>query len=398
MNILVVSIDLPYPLNDGARIRNYHVLQALMKQHTVHLITMGQSDWCQQLLDHLPALSMTVVPSLSWAGLSPLLKLGFTLRGLVSGLTPVEAWLQHGGLEKTVVDELSDSSYDLVLLESTYLSFLGEKIKGLFDNMPIVMDAHNVEHIILQRLAQKSKKIWLRLYHGWYWKSLRRTESQINIFSMKLLAVSEVDKAHFQTMCPGLVIDVVPNGVDEQYFKKVNQPLSNTIVFCGMMSYRPNEEGILWFVDQVWPTVKQAEPEARLIIVGKDPSASVRSLVSDNRIEVTGTVDDVRPYLESARLVIVPLLSGGGTRLKVVEAMAMEKVVVSTRIGAEGISASPGIILADSAELFSRSLLDVYKSTASSRHQRGRLNRRLVKKYYSWEAIGILIERSLRSL
>jgi glycosyltransferase involved in cell wall biosynthesis len=151
------------------------------------------------------------------------------------------------------------------------------------------------------------------------------------------------------------------------------------------MSYLPNNEAALWFYAQVWPLLIRARPDLRWLIIGKDPSAEVQALAGRS-ITVTGTVDDVRQWLEQSRLSVVPLLAGGGTRLKILEAMAMERVVVSTTLGAEGIEAGPGLLLADSPQAMAETILNCLQQPQLT--DLGRANRRWVEQRYSWSVIG----------
>lgn len=186
---------------------------------------------------------------------------------------------------------------------------------------------------------------------------------------------------------------VISNGVDLDYFvpsRELPEPFS--LVFTGMMAYMPNHEGITWFLDDVFPRVRRALPDARLYIVGKDPPASLRQRASA-QVVVTGTVPDVRPWLRRATASIVPLRSGGGTRLKISEALAMKKPVVTTRIGCEGIDVVDGesVLIADGAASFADAVVRLL-TDAELRARLGSSGHDLVCRRYGWSAIGEEVE------
>ncbi|MBI3287335.1 MAG: glycosyltransferase, partial [Chloroflexi bacterium] len=166
-----------------------------------------------------------------------------------------------------------------------------------------------------------------------------------------------------------------------------------SLVFTGKMDFRPNVDGVLWFFERVWPRVREQLPEARFVVVGRNPSPRLRALRVDPRAVVTGTVPDVRPYLRQAQLYVVPLRMGGGTRLKVLEAMAMGKPIVSTSLGCEGIDLIPGreLIVADRAEDFSQWVIDLWQDEWR-RRELARRARQLVEERYDWRGIAPRLE------
>ena len=186
------------------------------------------------------------------------------------------------------------------------------------------------------------------------------------------------------------VLSDVPPGVDTEFFKPpaAPPPTAPRLAFLGSMDWLPNIEGVRWFVRNVYPAVKSAAPEARLRIIGRKPGAEIRSLADeDSSIEVTGTVDDVRPWLADASAMITPLLSGGGTRIKILEAMAFGTPVLSTTVGAEGLPFENGkhLLLADEPETFAAKCVELIRS-AALREQIAIAARKEVVERYSWAA------------
>jgi glycosyltransferase involved in cell wall biosynthesis len=202
----------------------------------------------------------------------------------------------------------------------------------------------------------------MRAYMGEQWRRMRRLEREQCLRFDHVVAVSGEDAAVFREQYGVKRVSSVPTGVDTDFFRPsgtVSQRPAN-IVFTGSMDWMPNEDGMSFFVEEVLPAITRAVPEVTLTIVGRRPSAKVRALTEGRpHVTVTGTVPDVRPFLEEAAVVVVPLRIGGGTRIKIYEAMGMERAVVSTTIGAEGLDVTDGrhIVLADDAATFADAVI-----------------------------------------
>jgi len=262
----------------------------------------------------------------------------------------------------------------------------------------IVVDWHNIESELMWRYA-KTTRIWLKQ------AAARRTAKLIERAEDRLLdscathtVTSERERQKLLARCPGANIHVIPNGVDTGHYSTTKiaetcrragqRDSKRTILFVGSMDYHANIDAVTWFSRAAWPEIARNHPDLDFTIVGRDPAPEVRSLASD-RIHVTGTVDDVRPFYESAVAAVVPLRSGSGTRLKILEAMAAGVPVVSTRMGAEGIEAEDDahLLLADSGQEIATAI----RRLASSAETRTRLSqaaRALVSRVYDWSVIG----------
>jgi glycosyltransferase involved in cell wall biosynthesis len=223
---------------------------------------------------------------------------------------------------------------------------------------------------------EKYEKKYLRLYDG-------------------IIAMSETDKGYIHKYCGNeLAVHVIPNGVDVEYFAPLDSEVErSTIVFTGTMSHPPNDEGIQYFCKNIFPKIVAKEPEVKLVIVGHAPSKEVQALADGCKVTVTGFVPDTRPYFASAAVIIVPLLTGSGTRLKILEAMAMGKAIVSTTLGAEGIACTDGenILLADTPEEFSGKVLELMKNQNFS-ESIGKKARELACERYSWKNLSLNLE------
>jgi len=264
-----------------------------------------------------------------------------------------------------------------------------------------VFDDHNAEYVLQKRAfltdIQHPRRWVAALYSLVQWLRLRRFERQVCQRADRLIAVSEADARALIALDPALKPVLVPNGVDLTTYHPNVAPhpgLSHpALVFTGKMDFRPNVDAVLWFSHEVLPRLWTRIPEAHFYIVGQSPSPRLDPLRGERRITITGHVDDVRPYIAAADVYVVPLRVGGGTRLKVLEAMAMGRALVSTRLGIEGLGASDGseLFVANDAEAFARRVLDLLRDEAR-RDTLGRAARAFVEQHYGWERIGPLLE------
>jgi polysaccharide biosynthesis protein PslH len=217
-----------------------------------------------------------------------------------------------------------------------------------------------------------------------------------------VLAVSEQDRNAFSKFVDPSRITVIPTGVDVDYFRPSSEleQTPNSLVFSGAMDWMPNEDGILYFIHEILPLIRREIPEISLCVVGRDPSRKLRDLAASlPSIQVTGRVEDIRPFVRRSAVYVVPLRIGGGTRLKIFEAMAMGKSIVSTTIGAEGLPINPGkdVLIADQPQEFADATVALLKDP-SRRTEMGRAARELVGTRFSWESIVQPLNRVLESM
>jgi len=262
----------------------------------------------------------------------------------------------------------------------------------------IVLFQHNVESTIWRRRVEHARNPLERFY-------LRRQAARMRTFEQRVcravdgvIAVSDTDAAEMRELFGVERIGAVPTGVNIEYFSPPPERprADNDLIFIGSMDWTPNVDGILEFVRTTLPLIRRERPSASLLIVGRDPSPEIRDLARhDPRIQVTGTVPDVRPFLWRSLVSIVPLRMGGGTRLKIYESMAARVATVSTRVGAEGIFASPADIrLADQPEQFARACLDLL-ADAPARDALTASAWTLVKERFSWLQVARRFEELL---
>jgi glycosyltransferase involved in cell wall biosynthesis len=368
-----------YPLGSGGVRRNFHMVREAARQHDVRVLVLdpGHDAAGFDRACGSPAPRVTVVDT-GYHGSRRILADGVYLA------TGREIGRRSAIVQRTIDALCRDHRPELIHLSSPLL-----RRYELPAGVPVVADAHNVEHDNLLRISRTTRSPVRRLFTGSLARRLREDETTQVRRCDGILSVSDRDRDMFRRLAPGTPVHTVPNGVDlSQFIPRGIEREPRSLVFAGVMNYPPNNEGVRRFLKEILPLVAAAVPDVRLTIVGRDPDHAVRRRASD-RVRVTGYVDDVRPYLESAEVFIAPLYAGGGSRLKILEAMAMGTPVVSTSIGCEGLLVEPGehLLVADTPEEFARAILLLFGDPVL----RGVLAARgleLVRSGYGWDRIG----------
>jgi glycosyltransferase involved in cell wall biosynthesis len=274
---------------------------------------------------------------------------------------------------------------DLVICEWTpyviYAKTLGSVKK--------IVTAHNIEADIWQRYYENESNAFRRWYIREQWRKVKQFERTALGWVDAAAAVSDLDCARLEKERAGLQIALIPNGVDLEYFDTLPQPNQRRhLVFTGSMDWRPNQDAARYFTREIFPLLKRARPDLECTFVGRNPPEDIKRLAEVPGVHVTGTVDDVRPYVERAAVYVVPLRIGGGSRLKILEALAMGRAVVSTTIGAEGLDVVHGqhLLLADDPRSFASSVLRLIEEPERCVELAGK-GRRLVERRYGWDAL-----------
>jgi glycosyltransferase involved in cell wall biosynthesis len=280
---------------------------------------------------------------------------------------------------------------DSVKFDTVHFDTIGlAQYRSLVSGAGTVLNHHNVESSMMEHRAANETRRIPQLYWRWEAQKLLRAErNYCPRFSVNL-AVSPEDGEALASLAPGIKTKVVANGVDTEYFTPRPDPGGNTILFCGGLDWYPNGEAMAYFFDQTWPLLVSRVPDVRALIVGRNPPKWLTQLaVSDQRVEVTGFVDDVRPYFEKATVYICPIRVGGGTRLKILDALAMGMPMVSTTFACSGISVQheKNVLLADTPEAFAEHVQRLLANPAQ-RADLASQARDLACKNYSWSVIG----------
>ena len=397
MHILWLKTDLLLPLDKGGRLRTWHLMRHLARRHEITYLAFkepGQPDadvaGMREVATRVVAITRADPPKGSWR-----FRVDAALH-VVDPLPYAVGKYRSRGFRRRLRELLTERPYDLIVCDFVFPAVnLPRRLP-----CPAVLFTHNVESEIWPRHAETKAGVVDRLlYRMQYRRMLRYEAATLRRFD-GVLAVSDADRETFDRLYPGAIarpVHVVPTGVDTEYFSpSPGQPSSRELVFTGSMDWLPNEDAMLFFCREVLPLIRAQEPDVRLSIVGRAPTPAVRKLADRGGIAVTGRVADVRPYIRDAAVYVVPLRIGGGTRLKIFEAMAMGKAVVSTSVGAEGLPVTDGkhVMLADEPEAFAdacvRLLRDVVRRRALEAAARA-----LVVSKYDWAAVAGKLEDAL---
>jgi glycosyltransferase involved in cell wall biosynthesis len=293
-------------------------------------------------------------------------------------------------------------SIDLIQCE---WSPLAANLKGLGvgKGIPILLIAHNVENQIWKRVHESARNLASRWFYKQQYNKFEYFERKVSKDFPSCVAVSHQDAALLRGELGYRDVTVVENGVDIDYFSmgsfEPRGKVGPTVVFSGAMDWRPNIDAMVFFLREVLPLLKKREKDIRFVIAGRNPDPSIHHATSgDPNVEITGTVDDIRPYLGGADVAVVPLRIGGGSRLKILEAMSLGMPVVSTTIGAEGLEVQDhlNILIADSPERISDSILLLLRNPGLGRSL-GRNGRILVEQKYSWPILSRKLEAAWES-
>lgn len=352
MKILWVKAGTLLPVDTGGKIRTYNILRALARDHELTLLSYygGAHDPAYEpaLREQFP---LAEVVSGCWPTSKPGLALAFA-RNLPTGLPFTVGKFTSAAVRDRIVAGCRAGRYDVALCD--FLAPSANFPDGL--PVPTVLFQHNVESALWVRRAQHERSALKRPVYRLESGRLSRYEPAAVRRFDHVIAVSEHDKSLMSPWIDPARISVTPTGVDLGKFREGAPDPGGAgplVVFVGSMDWEPNVDGILWFTEQVWPRIAAAHPSARLRVVGRQPPPSIRALAG-GAIEVTGAVPSVVEHLHAAAAVVVPLRIGGGTRLKIYEAMAARRPVVSTTIGAEGLDYRDGedLLVADAPEAF----------------------------------------------
>jgi sugar transferase (PEP-CTERM/EpsH1 system associated) len=386
MKILWVKAGGLVPPDTGGKIRSYNILRQLAKHHAVTFFSFYaahendvHAELCQ-FFQRVIQVPLDLPPAKSAREFLDYAVNLFSREpyNLTKYCPPV--------IRKKLRALLQEETYDVILCD-----FLATARAIPWDwPCPKVLFTHNVEAVIWQRHYEVARNpLWKALSFR-EWKTMEAAERRYLQKADHVIAVSENDRAAFAGYLDPEKLTVTPTGADTEFFQPSGErEMPNSLVFTGSMDWLPNEDGILYFAKEIFPLILRQVPDVTLRIVGRKPSRRLQDLASRiPNIHLTGWVEDVRPYLAQGAVFIVPLRIGGGTRLKIFEAMSMAKAVVSTSIGAEGLPVRNGehLLLADDPASFADSTLRLL-GNASQRAQIGQTARLLVQQNYSWATV-----------
>jgi sugar transferase (PEP-CTERM/EpsH1 system associated) len=395
MRILFITEQFPYPLHDGGNLRTYHILRSLAEEHEVWLVAHGTRESEEAgiaFLGNLCRIKVVAEPPVWRRVLGNVARHGIRSHPLFL----VKNW-------SNAILRAADSLLDAHRFDAIHFNQLDTACFALARgwSQAKVFDTHNCLSLLAGRLSDNASGWFKRAVFAREAAKLRHVECEVCRRMDLSLVCSAEDENAFKSILDSGRYAVVPNGVDGSYYHHENDSSQEpgNIVFVGAMGYYPNEEAAIFFCREVMPLLADVRPPIRLFLVGQRPSARVRALHNGISVVVTGRVEDVRPYLARAQAVVVPLLTGGGTRLKILEAFAMGKAVVSTPQGAEGIPAADGkqILLASDPQSFAQAIRRVIASEAL-RSSLGQEACEFVREVYDWNCVSKLLLQFYRQI
>ena len=385
MRMLVLTPRLLYPANTGGKIRSSQLFERLARMHDITAVCFRTPEESDEQVAMMRRCCSTI-ETVDWVDHrkgTP----GFYMEALGNLLSPKAftiAKYDSARMRAKLRELLARNRYDVLICDFLHPS---PNVIGL-PFAPTIMFQHNVESVIRQRHYQMTSNPLLKSYLYWDWRRLARFEGHAARAMDHSIMVSEQDCETMKSMFGVANVSAIPTGVDIDYFvRREPEAPGHHLVFTGSMDWFANEDGVGFFVRDVLPRIRARLP-VTFWIVGRTPSEAVQQLARDNPdVRVTGTVDDVRPYIDRAGVYVVPLRIGGGTRIKIFEAMAMSKAVVSTTIGAEGLPVSSGrdVVLADDPDTLASAIVRLLESS-DERARIGEEARRLVAENYTWDA------------
>ncbi|MDF1572466.1 MAG: glycosyltransferase family 4 protein [Bacteroidales bacterium] len=358
MKLLILSTKLPYPPKDGGAIATLNLAEGLagagMEVDMLSVNTRKHYFPVQDIPGHLRKLIRFHAVDLDT---SPRL-----LRALLNLLFSRQPYISERFKSKAFADRLKqlliNGEYDIVQMEGPYLAYLLPLIRN-HSAAKVSLRAHNIEHEIWERRTANSMNIFSRLYFRNLAGRIRKLEETLADESDMIVAISERDRKRFAEISPATETITIPTGMDLSKYPLTDAKPGTSICFIGALDWAPNTEGLRWFLRKVMPLLLQDNPSAELHIAGRNaPAALVRELTEAPNIHFAGEVEDAHSFMRSFRLMVVPLLTGSGIRIKILEGMASGMCIVTSTIGAEGIPAESGrhLLIADRPEDFARNI------------------------------------------
>ncbi len=393
LKILFLSQRFLFPMDTGGKIRTGNILRKLKDRASLTVISNVESPKDDQYVPQMDQLCDKFIP-VPWKEMERY-TLKFYLKILAQSFSkyPINVLNDYSNeLEKAVLDELKNEQYNLAIcdfLQST-LNF-----QHVNSGVPTLMFQHNVEADITRRHLDRAGNIVEKIFWGLQHKRMMRHEGEMCNKFDGTIAVSATDKERMEEYFGATRVYDIPTGVDTDFFKP-NPEIQEKqrLVFTGSMDWLPNEDAMLWFVEKIFPLIKKEAPQTDLVIVGRKPTPAIQKLVDNHSdITLTGWVEDTRPYMHESAVFIVPIRIGGGTRMKIYEALAMGKSMVSTAVGAEGLPLEHGkhLFYADTEADFAKYTLQLLRDDAQ-RKQMGKTARQYVYDHFRWEKVAEVFE------
>jgi glycosyltransferase involved in cell wall biosynthesis len=392
VNTLFVSPFSPYPLVFGGAIRLYHLMRMFREFSAVSLI--AQASWMddeRDVMEHLGSFcdDLAIVDTATGS------TSGLRARSLLGSHSFQHIAYRSARFQRRLDEMLERTSYDCIVVEMTPMAQYD--LRGA-DALRL-LDMQNIEHELVRRRASVADGRIRRAALELEWRKVRREElAACRRFDLTFVP-SERERDIVQEFVPDRAVVAMPNSIDPDHFGlRSSLPRTNEIAFVGATHVDANRDGLKYFMEAVFPLIEARVPDVHFTIAGGDPPPEIKAYGARPNVDVTGYVPDVRPYLAQAKALVVPLRSGGGTRLKILEGMCVGVPTVSTSIGAEGLELTDGVhlLLADDPHTFAD---QVVRLLSDERLQRdlGTDGRAVVEERYSWRAVGVMAQREVEA-
>lgn len=394
MKILFLSPTVPFPLTDGGRIRVFNLLKQIAQRSEVTLLALETQSSDVESVVHLERFGIRVhlvrqgrkLPSVSF---------GTLLRAFLKKVPITVARYNVPAYRQKLRELVATETFDLVHYEMFHVAQFHTET-----HLPSLLSQQNVDAAIWRRLCQETANPLRKCLYWTQQRAFERYERLTHPQFDIVTCASEIDRQTFQRTNAAARFEIIPNGVDvEDYQPAYGSEEEAHLIYIGSMDWYPNEDAVAFFADEVLPKIREKLPDVQFSAVGGNPSPRVQKLAARSQILVTGRVPEIKPYFARATVFVVPLRIGSGTRLKILEALAMGKAVVSTTVGAEGLNLVDGeeILIADEPIAFAEAVLRLL-TDASLRRKIGENGRARVEQDYDWRRIGEKLYRLYESL
>jgi len=399
VKILVLDEELPYPLNTGKRIRSFNLHKRLAHKHELKYLAYGKEN--SESYQTFVKANMNPIVVENQVLEKNGFKFYFSLLLNFASHYPYIVTSHYSILYAEKIQEtLAKFCPDIVIAEwSPYARYFTD-----FTGPKKIINTHNIETRIWERYYKNESNQFKKFYIKIQLDKLIKFEEIMLTWADAITAVTDNESDEFRNINGNIPVETIDNGVDIEYFKSKSDSNKlrlegHRLVFTGSMDWRPNQDAVIYFIKEIFPQVKMKIPEIKFYVVGRNPPEHIVRLGDEHNVFITGTVDDIRPYIEQSDVYVVPLRIGGGSRLKILEAMSMEKIVLSTSIGAEGLEVEEGknILIADNSNDFASRIssllngeMDTEKIILSARE--------LVESRYSWSHIAQKYDNFLNRL
>ncbi len=384
MKILFLSPTVPFPLTDGGRIRVFNLLKQIAQKSDVTLLALETQPTDADGVAELQQLGVQVhlvpnAPTLPRVSFGTLAKAFFKRQPITVARYDVPTY------RRKLRTLLANETFDLVHYEMFHVAQFHTET-----DLPDVLSQQNVDSAIWRRLCSETANPFYKFAYWTQQLAFQRYECLLSPKFDAVTCTSDIDAAVFAQHCPKDAIEIIPNGVDVTHYQPdfaAEAPAH--LIYIGSMDWYPNEDAVAFFADEVFSRIQEKVPDVAFSIVGGNPSGRVQKLAERDGVVVTGRVPEIKPYFAEATVFVVPLRIGSGTRLKILEALAMGKAIVSTSVGAEGLDLKNGeeIFIADEPEAFADAVTRLLTDT-ELRRKIGKNGRARVERDYDWRSIG----------